>query len=545
MRRVIALACFTLLMLFSSGTECPAAWFWGPPTVATINGESFSADDVRDWWKNWQEEGDEFPETAEPFVNWILLASEAEQMELFREPSFQHKIEVFLKARTLLIYKREKINDRLNIDDPALQEYYRENYLPRLKLHILYFNDKDVAQAAHDLLVKGDVSMQQYADEAARKDPHDAFYEERITRLKQLRPEWVPVYEKLSVGEMSEPFAWNKGFVIIRYQDRLAGDPEDFEKLRNMMTNELRKIREAELTEELVNELIEKYMVEIDWQLLDQLDLGNVDEELLDRPLITIGEDVYPVKVYLAQVQKEKSFSEKYGFEVAEQAKLKKKIMNGIIAQTLTSRAALDEHYEEREPLRPLYQFYRQHRLIKELEKRLFLPQAEVTPEEVRQYYDENLEMFSQPEMVSLALVEDEEKLVDKMYGEMKRGLDFFTVAAHYYTEEIPVKRMQLNRLAPVVQEKLDKMATGEISEPFMVNDHYIILKLVQRVPITPMPFDHVQEKITEMLKEEKISAARNDFLKALKERSDITVSEKAWNNVKKEFGDLNGRKAD
>ncbi len=141
--------------------------------------------------------------------------------------------------------------------------------------------------------------------------------------------------------------------------------------------------------------------------------------------------------------------------------------------------------------------------------------------------------------MVSIAVVEDEENLINKMHEEMKRGVDLLEVASRYYSGEVPVQNMQFKYLDPIVQKVIDNLVIGESSSPFVVKGHYTIIKLIKRTPSTPMPFDHVHDKVAGLIDEEKFSKVRNEYLAALKEKSVIEINNSAWEKIKKELGDL------
>jgi len=515
------------------------AWPWGAEKLVTINGSNFTTDDFKNWWINWKEKDTHFPESPDPFVDWHLLVQEAEKMELYNEPEYRHKIDVFLKARTLLLYKGDKVSSRIKISDKELKDRYEEKFLPRLQLQILYFNDEAVAKKSFTQIKEGNLDFAKFAAEARVIDKNSVYYEEKWSRSNQLQQEWRPVVDGLALGTMSEPFQWSKGYVIIRLKEQKGYDAEDFELLKPMINNEIREIKDQELTVELVEQLKKKYQVKINQPVFDALNLDSANEELLDQILISMDNENYTVRVFLDLVNKELRFRKQYGFDVEEGNIRKKRLLDGVLAQTLTTRGALDEHYERKEPLKPLYLFYTQHRLIKELEKRLFRPQVQVSEPDIEKYYQENLDRFSQPEMVSIAVVEDEENLINKMHEEMKRGVDLLEVASRYYSGEVPVQNMQFKNLDPVVQKVIDNLVIGEASSPFVVKGHYTIIKLIKRTPATPMPFDHVHDKVAGLVDNEKFSKVRNEYLAALKEKSVIEINNRTWEKIKKELGDL------
>ncbi|MFH1216191.1 MAG: peptidyl-prolyl cis-trans isomerase [Pseudomonadota bacterium] len=539
MRRIGLIAGFLMFWTMVFVPNAAQAWFWDSENLATINGRNFTNDDFRNWWVNWKEEGTPFPDTSDSFVEWHLLVQEAESMELYNEPTFRRKIDVFLKARTLLIYQGDKIAGKVKISDGEIKKRYEEKYLPRLRLQLLYFNDESSAQQAYSRITGEKIDVADYAHAAVKEKSDSLYFEEKQLRESQLQPEWLAASKSLAVGENSSPFAWSKGYVIMKLMERKGYDGEDFEKLKPVITEEIRDEQESRLTGELVEELKKKYQVKIDWELFNKINIREPEEKLLDQVLISMNNETYTARVFLGLVRKEMGFRNQYGYEVDGDEAFKKKLLDGVLAQTLTSRGAMDEHYEEKDPLKPLYQFYRQHRLIRELENRLFQPQIIVSEADMEKYYNDNLDRFSRPAMVSIALLEDEENLINMMYGEIKKGTDFFAVAARYYSSEPAVRDMEYDKLDSKVRAVLDKLTTGEVSSPFFINGHHTIIKLVKKTPATPMPLDHVQDTVAAQVEKQQFEQARNKYLAVLKERSDVTVSSRAWQKLKKEFGDI------
>ena len=90
-----------------------------------------------------------------------------------------------------------------------------------------------------------------------------------------------------------------------------------------------------------------------------------------------------------------------------------------------------------------------------------------------------------------------------------------------------------------IVKAEIDKLVIGEVSEPFVIKGHHTIIKLIKRFPKTPMPLDHVSDQIAKMIEKDEFSRLRNEYLATLKERSTITVNNRAWEKIKKELSDV------
>jgi len=539
MRKMITPLLLFLLFLTASNTTL-YAWTWGPETVTVINGQKFTTEDVASWWKNWKEKDTPFPDSATPYENWHLMAQEALSMELDKEPSFRHKIDVFLKARTLLVYRGEMIDSQIIITEKQLWDRYVEKYTPSLSLHIFYFNDRNHADTAYPSLssAKGDQVFSRITREMNQQQEGFVFYEKKIIRPTKEPADWKPILDSMQPGDFSKVFAWSKGFVLLHLDDRLGPDKEDFSALSKKIKNNLRDIQVATRTEKLVKQLKKTYNVKVNEEVFAAIEIDADNSDLLDRTILTMAGMDVSAGMFIALYKKESQFRTKYGFKQDDPQKKKRRLLDGIIAQTLTSRAALDQHYEEKPPLLPIYTFYRQHRLIKELEKRLFADEIKVTEEEIQTYYEKHKAEFSQPDTLSFAVINDEKKLIDKISSAIKLGGDFFNESARYYSQEVEIQRLPEESIDADTLAVLKSMAPGEVSESMADGATHRIIKFVKQTPGMAVPIAHVKEMIEQSLKKKKTEAIRTDFLARLRSHSSIETRDVVWATLQKKFGE-------
>lgn len=539
MRKTITGIVVSMLFLTAFGTPL-YAWPWGEETVTTINGQKFTTEDVEKWWKNWQEPHTSFPDSATPFENWHLMAQEALTMELDREPSFQHKINIFLKARTLLVYRAEMIDSQINITEKELWDTYVKKYTPSLRLNIFYFNDRKQADNAHVSLTSAtsEEEFAQIVEKMNSEQKGSVFYQNKIIRPTKEPTGWKPILDTMKQGDFSHVFAWSKGFVLLHLAEQLGANKEDFHTLSKSIEKDLRDREVALRTNQLVEQLKATYNVKINEEVLKAIEIDGDNSALLDQTVLTMAGYAIPVKSFLVKLNEESRFRKKFGFKAVEPEKMKRRVLNGIISQTLTSMAALDRHYEKEPPLLATYTFYRQHRLIKELEKRLFSGKMRASEEEIQSYYNENMDEFSSPEILSFAVIKDEKKLIDKISTAIKQGGDFFNVSARYYSQEVEIKRLPENKIDAGTLAILKTMVPGEVSEPQTDESMLKIIKFVKRTPGDVVPFERVKKMIEENLKKKKREKIRADFLRRLRNSSSIKTNEKAWATLQKKFGE-------
>ena len=158
MHRILStLILFAVLSLLSAA---PAkAWLFGDSALVTIDGTEYTAEDFKRWWGFWKEAEMSFPETPDPYIDWLLLAREGQRMELDRDPGFERATKVFLMSRTLLKLKYEEVDSQIDVTDAEVRKRYDQDYAPRWGLEGMEFKDKAAASAAWEELKSGSVTI--------------------------------------------------------------------------------------------------------------------------------------------------------------------------------------------------------------------------------------------------------------------------------------------------------------------------------------------------------------------------------------------------
>lgn len=514
-----------------------AAWLWGEKPLCTIDGEAYTSQDFKQWWKYFKNDGSSFPESSAPFIDWQLLVREAERMELYREPAFQRKVGVFLKVRSLLMLKNEEINAKLELTPDQIQAHYEKEYCPQSQVEVLYFHDLQIAEQAAVDLRSGRHGME-YFKERSNIHGGEVYYQERLLRPKMNNPEWFETVAAMQVGDVSQPLPWKEGYAVFRLQSRTLFDEADFKVHKEKVQRELLKIHEAKANARLISDLKEKYHVQVDQELLAALDPYNMNRVSSDAILITSSKGDITAQQFLEQVRKQQKFFKGFGSEKEKQEQLKQRVLNNLLSQTLTTWAALDRQYEKRPPLQEVYEFYTQHRLIKELEKRFFAPKAVVSAEEVADYYQKHEEEFAQPAQVRFARMEYNGDQIDRVWAELITGSDFNKVAEKYTGKPAAVVDQYSDHLAPALKDVIDRLSPGETAPPFWDNGQWLIVKLIDLRKSRVEPLEVAANKISAKLQQEKFDRARAAFLDLLKTKVAITVNDSVWQTLHAEMAE-------
>ena len=540
MHRLIRVLFFLLAVLLLSTRPLGAAGSADNEELASINGQVYTVGDFRNWWNNWREADTLFPLGPEPFIDWHLLVQEAEQMELYTVPSYLDKVRVFLQARSLMQLKYDEIDSRISISEEQIRDLYSREYTPRRRVEILYFADEEQTEAAFRQLKSKAVTW----DELSRRPPENGgpqFREEKTARPRSSLPnDWQETLMGMEAGQVAL-LTLPKGRVVVSVREIVDRDEDDYESVKKGIRTRLRNRAEAKLNDRLVRRLRDKFQVMVDEPLLAELDvLGEVDRELLDRPVVT--SDLFELSLGYVYDKARKGIEvrNRYSYTAASVQGLKQGIVDSYINHRILVEEAMLRHYEKKDPIRQPYRFYTENRLIKELEARLFWANATVSGEEISRYYQENIDQFRQPIRVSLAAVKlgDDEKIIERMWNEISHGESFFEVARRNGVEVGTIHEVDAATLEPAVGEVVAELAVGEVSRPFLVNQQKTMVRLVKRSGGNPTPLFEVRDRIVKELRQEKFERLRSEYLARLRDVSTISVRREVWDRLRDESGD-------
>jgi len=536
MRRVISTLIILVAVTFFFAS--PAISRWWDDSLVTIDGVQYTPEDFKRWWKFWNDTGLALPETPEPYIDWLLLVREGKRMKLDKDPAFQHKTEVFLKFKSLLMLQREEIFDKIKISDSDLWARYEKLYTPIWLLERLQFYDKDTAQTAWQRLRDGTLTI----DDLIKLPPEDGGpfqHHEDWRRPIGIHEAWSEIFKKLAVGEASEPIKDLNDYVFYYLKKKEDGSSEDFTKVKKQIQDYISDEMRKNLTLALLSRLEKKFEVKVDRERLAALDLNPNNQAYDDTPVIFTNRRNITEKEFVAILQRDQQYMSA-GHQTKEEARQEiiNRVAEGIISQNVVDWEALDRHYEEKEPLKWEYQFNYNHRLTTSLANRLFHSKSGVSDGEIEKYYSKNISRFSQPESVEIGVVEDKDGIVDRIWTEVATGKNFFVAVKENTEQDVAVKTIPVMHLDPAVRDILQGLAKGETSRPFMNQGHRFILFLRNRVPAAPIPLQEVSGKIRSKLQQLEIAQQREKYLELLKAGSEIKVNESKWQAVKKEIGE-------
>jgi peptidyl-prolyl cis-trans isomerase SurA len=156
--------------------------------------------------------------------------------------------------------------------------------------------------------------------------------------------------------------------------------------------------------------------------------------------------------------------------------------------------------------------------------------------EEARKFYEAHKEEFKSPGMVRLGQIlistekrkpEEAEKRANEALAELKAGQRFSEVAKKYSDgpsaeQGGDVGFMKEETLAPGIAPAVAKLDVNEFSNPIQTRYGYIILKVLERYSAGIPKFEEVEQRVNEVLYDQKMQPELREYLKRLRRESYI-----------------------
>ena len=166
----------------------------------------------------------------------------------------------------------------------------------------------------------------------------------------------------------------------------------------------------------------------------------------------------------------------------------------------------------------------------------------QISQPEIRQYYQEHLENFTQPESVHLreiliptpdnptdAQLNAAEAKAKEVESKLKAGGDFSALAKQYSggptaQEGGDLGDFKRGALAKVLEDQTFNLSVGGHTAPIRTRQGYIILQVTRHVPGGTQPMQKVEPEIEQDIYMQKISPAVRQYLTRLREEAYIDI---------------------
>lgn len=207
----------------------------------------------------------------------------------------------------------------------------------------------------------------------------------------------------------------------------------------------------------------------------------------------------------------------------------RKQLLDQLIAWELLYQNAVDTGMEEREDYKQQLQEARKG-ILTQLAIQDVINGASVDEEEIKDYYEQNIEYFKEDEQVTARhiLVDTLEK-AQQVKEEIASGTSFEDAARKY--SSCPSKdqggflgSFGRDMMVPEFENAAFELEVGVVSEPVKTQFGYHLILVEGRTESEEKPYDEVRELIRNHMLQEKQNALYFDQVNALKEKYSVEI---------------------
>lgn len=152
--------------------------------------------------------------------------------------------------------------------------------------------------------------------------------------------------------------------------------------------------------------------------------------------------------------------------------------------------------------------------------EKLLADRVEITEEEMRQYFEENKELFDEEEQIRARhiLVDTEEKALE-VKSKLEAGEDFAKLASEYSTDESnkdsggDLGFFPRGKMVQEFEDAAFSLEIGKISDPVKTEFGYHIIKVEEKKPAKEANFEEKKEEIRKAVFDEKLPEVYDEWL--------------------------------
>ncbi len=483
---------------------------------------------------------------ANDLVNQRILLAEARRLGGITDPQVLALLEQRRRTDMLSALYRAEVSQKVEVGGAEVEELYQRRGTAVKASHIL-LDDMESARKLHAEITAGSIS---FAD-AARQHSLDQSTKGNGGSLGEIQwAQTLPTFQERAFsqepGTISEPFETTFGVHILRVEERVPRQLAPLDEMRVTLRNEVRSQKEQLRLREFSAELEKKAglawndeglaaleaaivrMTEVDPDTVDaeRRFLPDVSDAERGTVLATFSGRNWTIGDYVDALARQ-PYTSRPPARIPRSG-LRELIRSTQIAQELAYAEAQARGLGETPELKNAITRLEEQVLIEQLHTR-FLQSVDVTPEDVRAYFDStraaDSSAFTYPERVDMLVVTNPSvDAVKDALRRMRKGEDEQAVLAEVSFDHITKPKGGRTGLvgrgtySPPIEDVAFSGRVGKgWSEPIVLEGAAAAVKVLDQQPPRPARFEEVEGQLTQALQQQRGDRAFEEWL--IKER--------------------------
>ena len=540
-----AAAAILLLALPAGGAESARLPVMaGQQAVASVNGEPVTVEDL------FRQIGSLHSGVSEPavkvqkpdpsallqrIINARLIVQEARRIGLEQLPDVKDRVETYRLGLLKSGLIQKQMTD-ITAPDPARVDRIYRDATRQVRIDSLIFGKEEDAREFAATAGSG-ADFDAIAGGAIAAGKARGGQGAQLMKASELLPEIAGIIAAMKPGTVSGPVRLSDGFAVVKVFE--VRYPEDAAARRRAEQAALQNRKDARLKE--YQDSLKRRYAQVNRPVLDGLDYEAKEPGLAklrgdDRILAQIKGD-QPIRVRDLTGRVEGKFY--HGVEEAIQRKRVNLELPLLFENLLMERLVLREagrlKIENTDSFKSGLRERTDGLLFETFVTKVINPEIKLTEAEVRKYYDEHLDEYTNPEMMrieSLAFGRKED--AQAALARLRRGADLKWMRANADGQADPEKNDALLEftgsllttatLPDRIREAVAGAAAGDVRLAGDAQGPFYVLAVRQVVAATPMPYEKAKSEVGGKVFERKRRAALDDWTTRLRAASDIKV---------------------
>ena len=458
----------------------------------------------------------DYSDIMERLINTRLILLEARNMGLDELPEVKDMVAKFSREALIELLLIFYVKD-IKADEEDVERLYK-SIVKEWKLKSIRFkNEKDAKEVESQLKAGGDFDG--VVNKAVEWGTAEADVDGVYLKTKDLAVPVAAIVSEMEVGAISPLLTiGKKGFIIFKLEDIRypeAVDPAARQQARRQALDQ----KKVEAARNYYEKLKQRY-AKVDQSLLEGLDYESKEpgfEKLLqDKRILVEIKDEKPITVGDLSTAVKNEFY--HGIELAIEAKKinKKKgtILEDRLQRTLLLQEALRQGIDQTDTYKQKVKGYENSVIFGMFIKKAVAPDIKLTREELKTYYKEHAQEYTDPEMMRIkSLVFGQRRDAVATIDKLKKGTDFNWLGANAEGQVDPNtkgllklegKPVTVRSLPEKVKKALSRSRAGDFRLYESPESHFYVLYVFDIIPARQKPFEAVSQEIAKAVYKEK-----------------------------------------